>query len=86
MYSYFQLTLFLVLIEKFDQNLNIHPSLARAKLYKSRIRPKQGENMVVNRNELYYIVSMYKYYQLTLVLVLIESLTKVKLSAPIGQN
>ena len=72
MYNYFQLTLFLVSIEKFDQNSNIHPWLAWAKPYKSWIRPKQGENMVVNCYELYYIVSMYKYYQLSLLLILIE--------------
>ena len=72
MCSYFQLTLFQVSIEKFDQNSNIHPWLAWAKPYKSRIRPKQGENMVVNSHELYYIVSMYKYNQLTLLQVLIE--------------
>ena len=80
MHSYFQLNLFLVSIEKFDQNSNVHLWLAWAKPYKSRIRPKQGENLVVNSYELYYIVSMYKYYQLTLLLVLIGK------SALIGQN
>ena len=30
-----------------------------------------GENIVLKRRELYYIVTVYKYYQLTLFLVLI---------------
>jgi len=76
MYSYFQLTLFRVLIEKFDQNSNIHPWLAWAKPYKSRIRPKQKENMVVNSHELY------KYYQLTLLLVLIEKFDQSQTFSP----
>jgi len=38
--------------------------------YKSRVRPKQGENVIFKSREWYYIVSMYKYYYLTLFLVL----------------
>jgi len=34
------------------------------------------ENMIFKSREWYYIVSMHKYYQLNLFLVLIESLTK----------
>jgi len=82
MYSYFQLTLFLVSIEKFNQNSNILPWLAWAKPYKSRIRPKQGEKMIVNIHELYYIVSMYKYYQLTLLLVLIGKFDQSQTFSP----
>jgi len=82
MYSYFQLILFLVSIEKFDQNSSIHPWLTWAKLYKSQIRPKQGENLVANSHELYYIVSMYKYNQLTLLQVLIEKCNQSQTFSP----
>ena len=71
MYNYFQLTLFLVLIMKFDQKSIIHPQLAWNQLYKSRVGPKRIENMVLNSRKSYYIVSMYKYYQLTIFLILI---------------
>jgi len=40
--------------------------------YKSRIGPKGGENEVLKSREWYYIVSMHKYYQLTLFLILIR--------------
>ena len=39
--------------------------------YKSRMRPKRGENMIFKSWEWYYFVSMYKYYQLNLFQVLI---------------
>jgi len=37
MYKYYQLTLFLVLIGKFDQKLNFQPRLAWIRSYKSRM-------------------------------------------------
>jgi len=60
----------------------MHPWLAWAKPYKSQIRPKQGENIVVNSHELYYIVSMYKYYQLALLLILIEKFNQSQTFSP----
>jgi len=47
MYKYYKLTLFLVLIGKFDKKSNFHPRLTRTKPYESRIAPKRGENMVL---------------------------------------
>ena len=83
MYKSYQLvvTFLLVLIEKLNQKSNFQPWLAWTRSYKSRIGPKQGENIVFKSREWYYIVSMYKYYQLNLFLVLIW-----KLSTPIGLN
>jgi len=71
MYKYFQLTLFLVLIMKFDQNSIIHPRLAWNRPYKSLVGPKQIENIVLISWKWYYIVFMYKYYQLIIFLILI---------------
>ena len=48
-----------------------NPDLARTGHYKRQIGPKWGENVIFKHREWYYIVSMYKYYQLTLFLVLI---------------
>jgi len=47
MYKYYQLILFQVLIDKFDQKSNFYPRLAGTKPYKSRIGPKRGENVVL---------------------------------------
>jgi len=47
MYKYYQLTLFLSLIGKFDQKSNFYPRLARNKPYKSRIEPQRRENVVL---------------------------------------
>ena len=74
--------MFLVLIEKFDQKANFHPRLVWIRPYKSRIGPKQGENMVFKSREWHYIVSIYKYYNLTLFLVLFGSLTKSQILSP----
>ena len=38
--------------------------------------------MVVNSHELYYIISMYKYYQLTLLLVLIGKFNQSQTFSP----
>jgi len=46
------------------------PDLARTGHYKRRIGPKWGENVIFKSREWYYIVYIYKYYQLTLFLVL----------------
>jgi len=46
MYKYYQLNLFLVLIEKVDQKLNFQHRLAWTRPYKSQIWPKQGENVI----------------------------------------
>jgi len=46
MYKYYQLTLFLVLIGKFDQKPNFQPRLASTRPYKIRIGNNHGENMV----------------------------------------
>ena len=51
MYKYYQLTLFLVLIGKFDQKPNFQPRLASIRPYKSRIGNKDGENMVLKSRE-----------------------------------
>jgi len=40
--------------------------------------------MVVNSHELYYIVSMYKYYQLALLLVLIRKFDQKQTFSPDG--
>ena len=84
MYKYYQLTLFLVLIGKFDQKLNFQPRLAWIKPYKNG--PKLREKVIFKSREWYYIVSMYKYYQLNLFLILIGKFSKSKLSTPIGLN
>ena len=73
MYNYFQLTLFLVLIMKLDQKSIIHPRLTRNRPYKSRVGPKRIANMVLNSRKWYYLVSMYKYYQVTIFLNLIRN-------------
>ena len=86
MYSYFQLTLFLVLVEKFDQISKFHPWLTWAKQFKSQIWPRQEENIVVNSHELYFIVSMYKYYQLILLLVLIGKFDQSQIFIPDWPN
>jgi len=52
---------------------NFHPRLAWTRPYKSQIGNKQGENVIFKSQEWYYIVSMYKYYQLNLFLLLIEN-------------
>jgi len=44
MYKYNQLTLFLVLIGKFDQKSNFYPQLAGTK---SQIAPKRGESVAL---------------------------------------
>ena len=72
MYNYHQLTLFLVLIWKFDQKSSFHPQLAWSRPYKSQIGPKRRENMIFHSWEWCYIVSIYKYYQLNLFLLLIR--------------
>ena len=69
MYKNYQLTFFLVLIGKFDQKSNFQPLLAWISPYKSWWA-KQGENEIFKSDKGYYIVSMYKYCQLTLFLVL----------------
>jgi len=56
---------------KFDQKLNFHLRLAWTRICKCQIRPKQGENVVLKSRERYYIISIYKYYEKTLFLVLI---------------
>jgi len=71
LYNYFQLNLFLVLSRKFDRRSNFHSRLAKTKPYTRRIGPKRVENEVPKSREWYYIVSMHKYYQLSLFLVLI---------------
>ena len=55
-YKYYQLTLLLVLIGKFESNFQ--PRLARTRPYKSRIGPKLGENVLFKSREWYYIVSI----------------------------
>ena len=53
MYKYYQLTFFLVLIEKIDQKSNFQPQLVWTRPYKSQIGSKQGENMVFESRESY---------------------------------
>jgi len=58
MHKYYQLTLFLVLIGKFDKSQTFglewpKPGLSRAQI---------GKNMVFKSREWYDIVSIYKYY------------------------
>ena len=67
----YKLNLLLVLIEK-----------SGVELHRSRIRLKQGENVVFNSHELYYIAFMYKYYQLTLLLILIEKFDQSQTFSP----
>ena len=68
MYKYYQVNLFLILIEKVDQKLNFQHWLAWTQPYKSQIWPKRGENVIFNCRKWYYKVFMYKYYKLNLVL------------------
>ena len=56
---------------KLDQKSNFQSRLALIRHCKSRLGNKHGENMVFKSRELYYTVSMYNYYHLTLFLVLI---------------
>ena len=60
---------------------NFHPHLAWTRPYKSQIGNKQGENVIFKSQEWYYIVSMHKYYQLSLFLIL-ESFTKSQIFSP----
>jgi len=77
--------LYLVLIVKFDQKPNFWPWLTWVKPHTSPLGPKQGENVVLKSRELYYTDFMYKYFQLTLVVVLIMKFDqKVNHSSPIG--
>ena len=82
MNNYYWLTLFIALIEKFDQKSNFQPRFAWAK-----IGTKRGENMIFQSREWYYIVSMYKLLLMKLVSNLnCEVQPKVKLSALIDLN
>jgi len=56
--------------------------LAETKLDKSRKGPKRGENIFFMGREWYYVVSMYKLYQLTLFLVFIDKLTRSQTFSP----
>ena len=58
MYKYYQLTLILILIGKFDQSQKFQPQLARTRPYKSRIAPNLRENMLFQSQEWYYIISI----------------------------
>ena len=71
-YNYYYLSLFLALIRKFEQKSILKPRLAWTKPHKNRIGLKQEKNLIFKSREWYYIVSMYKYYQLTLFRVFIE--------------
>ena len=53
MYKYYQLTFFLILIEKIDQKSNFQPQLVWTRPYKSQIGSKLGENMVFGSRESY---------------------------------
>ena len=55
-----------------DQKSNFQPRLVWTRPYKSWIWPKRGENIAFKSRDWYYIVSMYKCYQLTLFQVLIR--------------
>jgi len=49
--KYYQITLFLVLISKFDQKLNFQPWLAWTRPYKSLIGHKREENVIFKKRE-----------------------------------
>ena len=53
MHKYYQLTFFLVLIEKIDQKSNFQPQLVWIRPYKSQIGSKRGENVVFESRESY---------------------------------
>jgi len=52
-YKYYQLTFFLVLIEKIDQKSNFQPQLVWTRPYKSQIGSKRGENAIFKSREFY---------------------------------
>ena len=51
--------------------VKFHPWLAWTRPYKSRIGPKEGENLSFKSRMWYHKFFMYNYFQLTLFLVLI---------------
>jgi len=61
-------------MESLIKKYSFHPWLAWIRPYKSPIGPKRGENVVIKIWLWYYALSMYKYYQLTFFLVLIEKI------------
>ena len=64
--------MFLVLIVKFDQKSNFHPDWLEVGYIRAKYGPNGEKNMVLKSQEWYYIVSMYKYYQLILFRVFIK--------------
>jgi len=82
MYKYYQLNLFLVLIGKYDPNPYFPALLAYTRSYWSRIRNKHRKDMVLKSWELYYIVSIYNYLQLTLFQVLIGKFDNSQIFSP----
>ena len=66
MHKYYQLNLFLVLIEK-----NSQLRLAETRPYKEPNRPKWGENEIFKGREWYY-TEINKNYQLTLFLIVLR--------------
>jgi len=86
MYHYYLLTLFLILIKKLTKSQTFIPDLPEI----GHIKAKQGPNMektwFLKSWNWYYIVSMYKYYKLTLFLVLIGKFDQKSNFSPIGLN
>jgi len=64
--------------QSFCQSSNFQPRLAWSRLYKSQV----GKNMILKSRETYYIFSMYKYYQFTLFLVLIQKFNQIQTFTP----
>ena len=61
-------------MESLIKKSSFHPWLAWIMPYKSPIGPKLGENIVIKIRLWYYTLSIYKYYQLTFFLILIEKI------------
>jgi len=85
MYNYYHLTVFLVLIgkESLTKSQTFNPDWPDPGHIRAN-ELKWGENMILNSQEWYCIVFIYKYYQLNLFLDLIRKFEKkFKISTPI---
>ena len=76
MYKYYQVNLFLILIEKVDQKLNFQHCLAWTQPYKSQIWPKRGENKIFKCQKWYCPILYTKPTDLPCFLLYLGSLTK----------
>ena len=85
-YKYYQVTLFLVLIQKFDRKSNFQPDWPELGLIRFDQYPDR-EKFFLKRREWWYVVSMYKHFELTLYLIQIRKFDQKSNFQPrFGQN